>query len=261
MALQPDGPAPYTTAQAAIIPLDSWRERGLGVPITPDVLVRAGVSESLGNRTLMSLRQLGLVDEDGRPSPQMEELRLARGQDEYQVRLQEWVQGVYADVLQYADPSVDGSDRVAEAFRTYLPKGQRRGMAALLIGLWKYAGLPLPTEPPLSPSRNAGVRPSRTLSPGRVARQSLGQTRTVEESATDDLPPGLVGLLRQIPRDGASWTAERRDGFLNAFTAVLDYSVPVGAAHSGNRPDDDRAAGAGAGADEGEEDEENHREI
>jgi hypothetical protein len=44
----------------------------------------------------------------------------------------------------------------------------------------------------------------------------------------DDLPPGLVGLLRQIPRDGTAWTAEKREGFLNAFTAVLDYSVPVG---------------------------------
>ena len=228
MALQPDGPAPYTTAQAAIITLDSWRERGLGVPITPDVLVRAGVSESLGNRTLMSLKQLGLVEEDGKPSPQMEDLRLARGQDEYQERLQKWVQGVYADVLQYADPSVDASDRVAEAFRTYVPTGQRRGMAALLIGLWKYAGLPLPSESAPSAPRIAVMRPGRGPAPGRSLRQPLPQGRTAEESAADDLPPGLVGLLRQIPRDGAPWTADKREGFLNAFTAVLDYSVPIG---------------------------------
>jgi Family of unknown function (DUF5343) len=228
MALQPDGPAPYTTAQAAIITLDGWRERGLGVPITPDVLVRAGVSESLGNRTLMSLKQLGLIDEDGRPSPQMEDLRLARGPDEYQARLQKWVQGVYADVLQYADPSVDASDRVAEAFRTYLPKGQRRGMAALLIGLWKYAGLPLPSESAPSTPRSTVMRPGRAPTTVRSLRLPLSQGRSLEESAADDLPPGLVGLLRQIPRDGASWTAEKREGFLNAFTAVLDYSVPIG---------------------------------
>jgi hypothetical protein len=227
MALQPDGPAPYTTAQAAIITLDSWRERGLGVPITPDVLVRAGVSESLGNRTLMSLKQLGLVDEDGKPSPQMEDLRLARGPDEYQARLQKWVQGVYADVLQYADPSVDGSDRVAEAFRTYVPKGQRRGMAALLIGLWKYAGLPVPCESAPPTPRSTVPRPNRAPTTGRSLRLPLSPGRTFEESAAD-LPPGLVGLLRQIPRDGASWTADKREGFLNAFTAVLDYSVPIG---------------------------------
>jgi hypothetical protein len=242
MALQPDGPAPYTTAQAAIITLDSWRERGLGVPITPDVLVRAGVSESLGNRTLMSLKQLGLVDEDGKPSPQMEDLRLARGQDEYQIRLQKWVQGVYADVLQYADPSVDASDRVAEAFRTYLPKGQRRGMAALLIGLWKYAGLPLPSESASSAPRTTVTRPGRAAPTGRSLGQPPSHGRTVE-SAADDLPPGLVGLLRQIPRDGASWTAEKREGFLNAFTAVLDYSVPIGVPHPAHPIDYDDELG------------------
>ena len=228
MALQPDGPAPYTTAQAAVISLESWRERGLGVPITPDVLLRAGVSESLGNRTLMSLKQLGLIDEDGRPSQQMEELRLARGHDEYQLVLRQWLQGVYADVLQYADPSVDASDRVAEAFRTYVPKGQRRGMAALLIGLWKYAGLPTPAESSSAPLRTTAARPGRVAGPLRAQRQPPSQGRAGEESAADDLPPGLVGLLRQIPRDGTAWTAEKREGFLNAFTAVLDYSVPVG---------------------------------
>jgi hypothetical protein len=239
MALQPDGSAPYTTAQAAIITLEGWRERGLGVPVTPDVLVRAGVSESLGNRTLMSLKQLELVDDDGRPTEQMEGLRLARGHDEYQARLQEWLRGVYADVLHYCDPSLDGSERVAEAFRTYLPKGQRRGMAALLIGLWRYAGLPVPAESPPSSPRSPAARPSRTSGPSRTLRPAPPARPAGAESDTDDLPPGLVGLLRQIPRDGASWTASKRDGFLSAFAAVLNYSVPVEDPAPWRRDDED----------------------
>ena len=47
-----------------------------------------------------------------------------------------------ADVLQFADPSMHSLDRVTEAFRSYEPAGQRRAMAALLVGLWRYAGLP-----------------------------------------------------------------------------------------------------------------------
>ena len=42
-----------------------------------------------------------------------------------------------------------------------------------------------------------------------------------------ELPPGLVGLLQQIPRGGKGWTQETRDNFLTAFTAVLDFTVPI----------------------------------
>ena len=31
-------------------------------------------------------------------------------------------------------------------------------------------------------------------------------------------------MLRELP---ASWTADRRNAFLNAFTAMLDFTVPV----------------------------------
>jgi hypothetical protein len=48
---------------------------------------------------------------------------------------------------------------------------------------------------------------------------------------SSNLHAGLVGLLQQIPGAGG-WTVERRDNFLRAFTAVLDFSVPVVAAES-----------------------------
>jgi hypothetical protein len=40
-------------------------------------------------------------------------------------------------------------------------------------------------------------------------------------------PPALVGLLHMLPKNGASWTPERRNEFLTAFELVLDYSVPI----------------------------------
>jgi hypothetical protein len=33
--------------------------------------------------------------------------------------------------------------------------------------------------------------------------------------------------LQQIPTDGRGWTQETRDNFLKAFSAVLDFSVPI----------------------------------
>src|SRR5262245_31100170 len=105
MPLQSGSPAPYTTTAALTILLDAYRDRGLGSPVTTEVVARAGVQESLARRTVQALKQLGLIDsETGKPTEQWEAFRSARGQDEYETRLQEWLRGVYADVLQYADP-------------------------------------------------------------------------------------------------------------------------------------------------------------
>jgi hypothetical protein len=236
MALQPHGPAPYTTSTAAITILDAFRDRGLGVPVTTDIIIRAGVQESLGRRTLHSLKLLELVDDSGNPSEQWGALRVARGQEEYQAGLQEWLRKVYSDVLQYADPSTDDQQRIAEAFRSYEPAGQRKAMALLLIGLWKYSGLPVPEG---TPERSTSTKP-RTARPRPRPRAEKAQPKTASRMGAGTLyggaagtgfehgmPPGLVGLLQQIPRDGKGWTEQDRDNFLHAFTAVLDFTVPI----------------------------------
>lgn len=229
MALQPNGPAPYTTAASVTTVLDAWRDRGLGVPVTQDVLARAGVPESLARRTFQSLVALDLLSADGKPTEQFEDFKATRGDPEYRARLQEWVRGLYADVLQYVDPSAESYERVTEAFRTYEPAGQRRAMASLLLGLWKYAGLPVPS--PGSPGDANGRRPAR---PPRVAAKP-SRPRSKQQATEPPrggplprgLPPGLIGLLQQIPSDGRGWTEETRDSFLLAFAAVLNFTVPL----------------------------------
>ena len=225
MSLQPNGPAPYSTASAVTTVLNAWRDRGFGVPVTPDTLTRVGVPESLARRTLQSLVSLDLLDDKSQPTEQFRAFRDTRGEDEYRTRLQEWLRGVYADVLQYADPATESYDRVTEAFRTYEPAGQRRGMASLLLGLWRYAGLPVAAAPEGSPRpspRPPGRRPAPRL-PGKPKSAAPESPR----QSVDGLPGGLVGLLHQIPRNGDSWTNSRRKAFLAAFQAVLDFSVPV----------------------------------
>jgi hypothetical protein len=39
--------------------------------------------------------------------------------------------------------------------------------------------------------------------------------------------PGLRGLVDQLPIPGQPWPAERRARWLEAFTLVLDYAIPV----------------------------------
>jgi hypothetical protein len=227
MALQANGRAPYTSAAAAITAVDVYRERGLGTPVTADVLIRAGVPESIARRTLASLQELELVGEDGRPTPTFDAFRQTRGEDEYRARVQEWLRDVYADVLQYADPSQDSIERVQEAFRGYEPEGQRKAMASLFVGLWQYAGLPViagetPTRRP-----HRSNTPTRRQGPQRQAPQRKTATHVTDLGMKEGLPPGLVGLLGEIPRLGGTWTTERRNSFLRAFEAILDFTVQV----------------------------------
>lgn len=180
MPLQQNGTAPYTTAAAAITAIEAFRERGMGTPISAETLTRAGVPESISNRTLSSLKLLELVEESGAPSTQFQALKQARGDEEYRTRLQEWLRGVYAEVLQYTDPSTDSPERVAEAFRTYEPAGQRKAMAALLIGLWKLAGLPTPEGTPT---------PRRSQPSVRRATAHVRRTRQRHEQPPPVTPP------------------------------------------------------------------------
>jgi hypothetical protein len=218
--------------------MDWFRDKGGTTTVDYDVAVRAGVPESLGRRTIQSMKTLDLIDDSGKPTQQFLDLAQVRGEDEYRSRLVEWLRAEYADVLKYCDPSTDAYDRIVEAFRGYEPRGQRRGMASLMLGLWKHAGLPVVASPATTkdarrPSRMPSSATSKstmsTPSTSKSTRSRLaGANGGREALSTDGLPPGLVGLLHQIPRDGAAWTAETRDNFIQAFTAVLNFSVKIG---------------------------------
>ncbi len=234
MALEPNGPAPYAPIQSVVSVIDTFRNRGLGTPLTTDVLVRAGVPESLGRRTLQSLRLLELIDDEGNPTRQFQDLRQTRGGEEYKERLGEWLRDVYADVLQYTDPAVDPPERVAEAFRGFQPAGQRLRMAALMLGLFEMAGLveggrksqPRAPRPKVSGSRGGSNTKSATKTGSAPTRRS--QADAAISSSFGQLPPGLIGLLHEIPPAGTSWSKERRDEFMRAFEVVLDFTVPIG---------------------------------
>lgn len=196
MPLQPNSRAPYTSASAATTALDAFRDRGLGTPVDAEVLVRAGVSETIARRTVKSLEELELLSEDGQPTETFEQFKTIRSDDEYRAALQRWLRDLYADVLQYCDPSVDDAGKVQDAFRGYHPEGQRSAMASLLIGLWEYAGLPLPSErsaPPPSASRTSRTSPSRRRSSSKDSASTSPDVPAA--TAAPSTPPDPRGLL------------------------------------------------------------------
>jgi len=223
MPLHPDGQAPYAPVATMVELFERYRDRGLQTPFNTDVLIRAGVAESLASRTLQALRLLDLVDEEGQPTPQFIDWARAP-QNEIKERFASILKSVYAEVFSFADPSTDPPERIRDAFRAYRPRGQQERMVSLFLGLCAYAEIPrrLPAAKPISAVRRP--TPTRGASPRR--RPSQSGVRGIAAGA-GTLPPALAGLLAELPDVGSTWTKQRHDEFLRTFEVVLDFAFPV----------------------------------
>jgi hypothetical protein len=223
MPIQPNGVAPYAPAATILSVIDRARQRGLPTPVTKEVLLRAGVSDSLVPRTLQSLQLLELLNEDGSWTQNLETLRRAP-EAELQSRFAEIIRSVYADVFQYIDPATASATEVRDAFRSYAPHGQQDRMVTLFIGLCQRAGI-VSGEPPAK-TREARPRvnsPAKSIAkPKSTASQQYSAPQFAASSA---LPSPLAGLLTTLPQGG--WTKYDRDRFMNAFAAMLDYCIPM----------------------------------
>src|SRR5512146_77360 len=114
MPIVADGQAPYAPPATVLSIIQGFRDRGLQTPFTLDVLARAGVSESLGPRTLQSLKLLDLVDADGEPTQQFTDLAKAP-QAEFGDRLAGILHSVYEDVFKFVNLNEDDYQRARDA--------------------------------------------------------------------------------------------------------------------------------------------------
>lgn len=238
MAVIADKPVPYAPASAILEVVGRYRNRGLQSPITAEVLGRTGISESLIPRTLQALRTLDLIDEDGKPSPTLDGLRLAP-EAEFTKHLEGWLKSAYAPVFSFVDPAKDGETRIRDAFRGYHPAAQQSRMVTLFTGLCAAAGLI--AEKAIPTSRNHPARATPSFTPQQRAAASrivakLKPTHTHTNVPTG-LPAPIAGLLASLPAEGTGWTAPKRDSFLKTFSAVLDFCFPILA----HEPDEDEA--------------------
>lgn len=226
MPIRPGSTAPYGPPAAVVGLIRGFRDRGLAVPITADVLLRAGVSESLVPRTLSSLEGLDLINDKGMPTPQFEGLRRATT-DEFQPLLAETIRAAYAEVFQFVDPAKDGVERVSDAFRSFNPVGQRRRMVTLFIGLCQAAGI----IPEGTARKQAAPQVKRPIArPGPVATRHVAAVQWPGEVPRShghgSIPPAIAGLLASLPQSGG-WTEAEREKFMTTFGAVLDFVIPI----------------------------------
>lgn len=229
MAVTPAKPAPYAPTSAMLDLVDRYRTRGLPIPVTAEVLSRAGISDSLNSRTLYALQSLDLIDDAGQPTPTFEAIRKAP-EAELKARMIEWLNGAYADVLQFVDPATADEVAVRDAFRNYNPIGMQPRMVTLFQGLYAAAGIGTAKAAAASAPRAQRTAPPRRQmisKSGSGSRTSSHVTPPPPARSINGVPEPLAGLLTRLPVEGKSWTKESRDKFVTTFGTLLDFCFPI----------------------------------
>jgi hypothetical protein len=240
MTIVADGQAPYAPPAAVLSIIQGYRDRGLQTPFTLDVLARAGVSESLGPRTLKALKLLDLVDADGEPTAALNGLAKAP-QAEFTERLATILHDVYQDVFKFVNLNEDDYQRVRDAFRHYTPRGQQDRMVTLFLHLCHEAGLvdqilkPPRNDKPSKPASN----PARNQKPRKKAKtpapsQDAPSTPKVEAEFTPSPAPSsgqhplIRGLIQSLPESGSEWPQRARNAWVKAALANFElvYELP-----------------------------------
>lgn len=221
MSITSDSNAPYAPAATIVNLLKKFRDKGLTIPVTSDVLLRAGVTESLLTRTLQAMQLLELIDEDGNATEVFKKIRAVPEKD-YKATLAAWLKQVYADVFAFTDPMADDETQVRDAFRTYIPHGQQDRMVKLFIALCAEAGLAPESKKAEGKPRVRSASPS-TPTPRLNVRKNPVSPPEILRHGT--LPPELSGLMARLPENG--WTQSTRDKFVKTFESVLDYVIPI----------------------------------
>ena len=219
--------APYAPPATVLAAIKAYRDRGLTSPITADVLARASIPETLTGRTLRSLTSLDLIDEQGKPTPEFDVLKKVPTGD-YKAKLEALVRSVYAEVFQFTDPATDSIEKVTDAFRSYVPDGQRSRMVTLFLGLCEAAGIVAEGTATKRATMGAGSpsagKPRKASFKGPAAtRVSGGEIHAPDGT----IPPGLVAILAMLPKNGAGWSKARRDQFATLFGHALDFAIPI----------------------------------
>ncbi len=221
--------APYAPVDNVLKVIRRFRERGLPSTLTLQELERLGIPAGNAPRTLVALRFLGLIDEDAERTQVFERLRKSTT-DEYPGLLAEIIRSAYAPIFTIVDPDKDGDIATSDAFRQYTPGAQRGRMVTLFLGLCREAGI-ISGGPPTRRSR------VRKIDTSRLKVKSVGQkTKGVsQEDKAHDEPPGgmvssdyrvLAALIQQLPKEGR-WSKSKRDRWIQAMTAAVDYHVEL----------------------------------
>ena len=223
--------APYAPFGCVIAVIRRLRERGLPEILSIQEITRVGVSEGNASRTLQALKFLKLVDEEEHRTQTFD--RLGRvPTSEYAEVFGEIIKEAYGDVFTIVDPAEATDIEINDAFRYYQPQAQRARMVTLFKGLCQEVGLVAGGPPQTRKRTRHSVEGKHSASSYSTRKSQIEPSLVLESNGLSYVPTEvreytlLQGLLQQLPID-RKWTQEKRDRWLQAFTASIDLLIDI----------------------------------
>ena len=191
------------------------------------------LSGSSGPQLMGALRFLGLMDENNRPQPELEEMARDRTPQRERCKtiMREILPKSYGRAFEGLDLKRASADQFREHFSRYSVDGEtRRKAVTFFVNAADYAGIPLS---PHITRKAKGAKTNGAKKRARVARKHL----SVEELPSEitiagptqgyDLHPSLKGLLTDLEHFGRKWTKEEQDQWLGTFISNFRYVYQV----------------------------------
>lgn len=188
--------APYSRLEPVLNTLRAIRTKGVPEQITSAVLAKWGIAEGNAYQVTQTLRFLGIIDDGGKPTDDLERLRRATPQ-EYPGVLAQLIRKSYHFIFDYFNPDEEDPSAISNAFFQVEPRGQKERMEWLFAGLCREAGiLPKDDKPARVPQPKYHVSTSKTKPQSITALQTEMPTQRLEQSM---LPGTYAGRQLQLP--------------------------------------------------------------
>jgi hypothetical protein len=220
--------APYASPANVLAVIHRLRQYGLPEVLTIQELNRLSIPEASASRTLTALKHLRLINEEGRLTPEFQQIGKASKSD-YPTLLSQAIKVAYSPVFTILDPAQASEIELTDAFRLYEPRAQRTRMIALFLALCQEAGLVPEGRVKRSSVKRPVVKKPIPATEGRKRPTPHEETSGQEHPTTGNeiaKYPMLLACISSLPKDG-KWTTPRRARWINAVTAAVDFIVEV----------------------------------
>lgn len=224
---------PYVSFKTFLIFLEWLNEEGISLPSRIDrSFWGRRLLGSSGIQLIGGLRFLGLIDDDNKPQPILEEMvgdkKLTR--EKRKSILRECLLLSYADALTGLDLERITEAQLRESFSTYSLTGETlRKALAFFIHAALYCNIPLSPYITRKKRREKTTAVAGTSSSfSGTRKRAWNRVPSVRTSSQligwNDLQPILQGLLVDLVQSGHNWTKEARDGWVRTFMSFVEYT-------------------------------------
>ena len=223
---------PYVSYKAFTRFINGMRDGHL--PSQVDRGVLSGMSGSGQSTMLNGLQSLGLIDNGGRPTKQLQQLvTAAPGSTEYKAQLRHILEQTYPFLFNGSinlktttthevqrsvrEQGVSGST-VAKVIAFFLSAAKDAD-----VGISKYVRTPSISDVGVKKRAPAATR-------GSSGEEDEGEEMELTQVLSGpelDLHPALSGVLATLPAPGQPMSAKAREVFMRAFDAVLALAHPL----------------------------------